>query len=279
MTQARRSVFLAGQAVAYLALAVYAVLCIYPFIWMASAAFKTYDEVLKNLSPIPWAPTLTTLTETWSKLHFFNYFFNSLKVSLLTVVGILFIYSLAAYAFAFIEFRGRDTIFVFFLSMLLVPGITVLLPLVILERRLGLLGTHAGLILPTINGSGPFAVFLLRNYFLQTPRELHDAARVDGANEWQIYWRIYLWLAMPALVTVAIINFLASWNTYLLPSIVLSKEELFTLPLGMQNLLLTNVTHWNEVMAGACISVVPVIIIFLVLQKYYVAGLSGALKG
>src|SRR4051812_44624965 len=169
MIQARKTTAMVGQGIAYLALALYALLCIYPFIWMASAAFKTYDEVLKNPSPIPWNPTLLTLTETWDKLHFFNYFFNSMKVSILTVVGILFIYSLAAYAFACLDFTGRNNIFVFYLAMLFVPGITVLLPLIILERKLGLLGTHAGIIWPTINGTGPFAVFLLRNYFMQMP--------------------------------------------------------------------------------------------------------------
>lgn len=269
----------AMQGISYGPLALYALICIYPFVWMVSGAFKSYDEVLKNPSPIPHKPTLDTLITTWNKLHFFDYFFNTGKVSVLTVVGILLIYSAAAYAFAKVKFPGRDKIFIFFLSMMLVPGITVLLPLVILERKLGILGSHLGLILPTVNGAGPFAIFLLRNYFQQIPHELHEAARIDGCNEFQIYWRIFLPLSTPALVTVGILNFLASWNSYLLPSVSLGKRELFTLPLGMQNLLLTNVIHWNEVMAGAFITIVPVVVVFLALQKYYIAGLSGSVKG
>ena len=262
----------------YLGLCVFALLCLYPFVWMVSASFKTYEEVLKNPSPIPWNPTLETLVTTWNKLKFFDYFRNSVVVSALTVAGVVAIYPLAGYAFARLRFPGKEVLFVALMSMLLIPGITVLLPIVILERNLGILGTHAGLVLPYVNGAGAFSVFLMRSYFQRIPGELHEAARLDGCTEFQIYWRIYLPLAGPALTTIAVLNLLASWNSYLFPSVALTDESRYTLPLGLQNLLLTNVVRWNEVMAGALITVLPVVIVFVLLQRYYVAGLSGAVK-
>lgn len=262
----------------YLGLCAFAILCLYPFIWMVSASFKTYEEVLKNPSPIPWNPTWETLVTTWNKLKFFDYFRNSVVVSGLTVAGVVAIYPLAGYAFARLHFPGKEVVFVALMSMLLIPGITVLLPIVILERNLGILGTHAGLVLPYVNGAGAFSVFLMRSYFQRIPGELHEAARLDGCTEFQIYRRIYLPLAGPALTTIAVLNLLASWNSYLFPSVALTDESRYTLPLGLQNLLLTNVVRWNEVMAGALITVLPVVIVFVLLQRYYVAGLSGAVK-
>jgi multiple sugar transport system permease protein len=274
-TGARTSV---GTAVAYAALILYAAISLYPFAWMLSGAFKNSTEILKGGHLVPRQPTLDTLSTAWSRLHFFDYFLNSLKVTGLTVLGVLVVYSLASYAFAVIEFPGRRFLYWFFVALLFVPGITVLLPLVVLENRLGILGTHLGLILPFVNGTAPLTVLLLTNAFRAVPHELRDTARVDGAGEARIFWRVYLPLSRPTLITIAVLTAVPTWNEYVLTRVSLNNESRYTLPLAVDALASGNVPQYNEIMAGALILVVPVIILFFALQRYFVNGLTGALK-
>ncbi|MEV4624821.1 carbohydrate ABC transporter permease [Micromonospora sp. NPDC049523] len=267
-----------GQLVAYAALALYAVVSLYPFAWMVSGALKDRDEILRGGHLVPRQPTWDTLVETWSRLHFFDYLLNSLRVTGLTVLGVLVVYSLASYAFAVLDFPGRRFLFWFFVALLFVPGITVLLPLVILENKLGILGTHLGLVLPFVNGTAPLTVLLLTNAFRSIPRELHDAARVDGAGEARIFWRVYLPLSRPALITIAVLTAVPTWNEYVLTRVSLNDESRYTLPLALEMLASGNVPRYNEIMAGSLILVVPVIVLFLVAQRYFVNGLTGAVK-
>lgn len=268
----------ASRLVAYLALTVYAAVSLYPFAWMVSAAFKDRLEVLEGGHLVPRRPTVDTLVDTWSRLHFFDYFLNSLKVTGLTVLGVLAVYSLASYAFAMIDFPGRRVVFWFFVALLFVPSITVLLPLTILENRLGILGTHTGLVLPFVNGTAPLGVLLLTNAFRSVPADLHDAATADGAGEWRIFWRVYLPLARPSLVTIAVLTAVPTWNEYVLTRVSLNDESRYTLPLALEALASGTVPSYNEIMAGSVILVVPVVILFLTLQRYFVNGLSGAVK-
>ncbi|MGW4464126.1 carbohydrate ABC transporter permease [Micromonospora sp. NPDC004704] len=267
-----------GHLVAYAALALYAVVSLYPFAWMVSGALKNRDEILRGGHLVPRQPTWDTLVETWSRLHFFDYLLNSLRVTGLTVLGVLVVYSLASYAFAVLDFPGRRFLFWFFVALLFVPGITVLLPLVILENKLGILGTHLGLVLPFVNGTAPLTVLLLTNAFRSIPRELHDAARVDGAGEGRIFWRVYLPLSRPALITIAVLTAVPTWNEYVLTRVSLNDESRYTLPLALEMLASGNVPRYNEIMAGSLILVVPVIVLFLVAQRYFVNGLTGAVK-
>ncbi|RKR92321.1 multiple sugar transport system permease protein [Micromonospora pisi] len=267
-----------GRLVAYAALALYAVVSLYPFAWMVSGALKGRDEILRGGHLVPREPTLDTLVDTWSRLHFFDYLLNSVKVAGLTVLGVLAVYSLASYAFAVLDFPGRRFLFWFFVALLFVPGITVLLPLVILENKLGILGTHLGLVLPFVNGTAPLTVLLLTNAFRSIPRELHDAARVDGAGEARIFWRVYLPLSRPSLITIAVLTAVPTWNEYVLTRVSLNDESRYTLPLALEALASGNVPRYNEIMAGSLILVVPVIVLFLVAQRYFVNGLTGAVK-
>ncbi|MFK3983443.1 carbohydrate ABC transporter permease [Micromonospora sp. NPDC050397] len=267
-----------GQLVAYAALALYAVVSLYPFAWMVSGALKNRDEILRGGHLVPRQPTWDTLVETWSRLQFFDYLLNSLKVTGLTVLGVLVVYSLASYAFAVLDFPGRRFLFWFFVALLFVPGITVLLPLVILENKLGILGTHLGLVLPFVNGTAPLTVLLLTNAFRSIPSELHDAARVDGAGETRIFWRVYLPLSRPSLITVAVLTAVPTWNEYVLTRVSLNDESRYTLPLALEALASGTVPRYNEIMAGSLILVVPVIVLFLVAQRYFVNGLTGAVK-
>ncbi len=277
-----------GRILSYIVIVAYTILSVYPFLWMISASLKESTEVYTNQSLIPNDPNFDTLFETWEKLNFFQHFGNSLFLSLLVVIGIVFLYSLAGYGFAVLPFRGSSFLFGFFVSMLLVPGVTVLVPLYIMLRLqvpiigpdAGYVQTYVGLALPMINGAGPFAIFLFRNYFRTIPFELHDAALVDGFGEFRIYWNIYLPLALPAIATVGIANFLSSWNAFAWPSIVLTNDEWFTLPLKLRELDLQQVVQWDVRMAGSFFTILPVLIVFLLLQRYYIAGLTaGAVKG
>lgn len=258
----------------------YAVVSLYPFLWMVSAAFKTQQEIVMgggNL--IPAEPTLSTLVDTWSRLHFFDYFLNSVKVTGLTTLGVVVVYSAASYAFAVLRFPGRQAFFRLFLVLLFVPGVVTLLPIVLLENQLGILGTHLGLILPFVNGTAPLSILLLTNAFRSVPGELRDAARVDGAGELRIFARVYVPLARPAIITIALLTAIPTWNEYLLSRVSLNDPSTFTLPIALQQLQSSNVVQYNQLMAGALIVVIPVIILFLATQRYFVNGLVGAVKG
>jgi multiple sugar transport system permease protein len=268
-----------ARTVVALLLAGYAVVSLYPFLWMVSAAFKTQQEVIAGGHLIPHDPTLGTLVDTWNRLHFFDYFLNSLKVTVATTVGVVVIYSAASYAFAVLHFPGRSALYRLFVALLFVPGVVTLLPIVLLESRLAILGTHLGLILPFINGTAPLAVLLLTNAFRAVPVELRDSARVDGAGELRIFARVYVPLARPALATVALLTAIPTWNEYLLTRVSLNDPAAYTLPIALQALKSSQVVQYNSLMAGALIVVIPVIILFLAAQRYFVNGLTGAIKG
>ncbi|MEV6925338.1 carbohydrate ABC transporter permease [Dactylosporangium sp. NPDC051485] len=261
-----------------LLLLLYAAISLYPFLWMVSAAFKDQFEVVAGGNLIPHRPTLHTLAETWSELHFFDYFLNSLKVTGLTVLLVLVIYSAAGYAFSVLRFPGRKALYRLFMVLLFVPGVTVLLPVVLLENKLGLLGSHWGLILPFVNGSAPLSILMMTNAFDVIPGELREAARVDGAGELRIFTTIYLPLSRPVLVTIAVLTAIPTWNEYLLTRVSLNDPGTFTLPIALQNLQSGAVAHYNVLMAGALIVVIPVIILFVAAQRYFVNGLMGAVK-
>ncbi|GLX93394.1 carbohydrate ABC transporter permease [Herbidospora sp. NBRC 101105] len=268
-----------AKTAAYAALSIYAVLSLYPFLWMVSGAFKTREEILDGGHLIPREPTFDTIVTTWNQLAFVDYFRNSLIVTGLTVLGVLVVYSLASYAFAVLRFPGAKALYWLFVALLFVPGITVLLPVVILENRLGLLGTHMGLVLPFVNGTAPLTVLLLTAAYRSVPKELREAARADGASEARIFLRVYLPLTRPAHVTIAVLTAVPTWNEYVLSRVSLNDESLYTLPLGLESLISGTVVRYNEVLAASLIMVLPVIALFAFLQRYFVNGLVGAVKG
>ena len=268
----------AARAVVGLLLLLYALVSIYPFLWMTSAAFKNQYEVVRGGHLIPHQPTVHTLVQTWSDLHFFDYFVNSLEVTGLTVVLVLIVYAMAGYAFAVLRFPGRKALYRLFLALLFVPAVTVLLPIVLLENKLGILGTHWGLILPFVNGSAPLSILMLTNAFETVPLELREAALMDGSSEARIFARIYLPLSRPVLVTITLLTAIPTWNEYQLTRVSLNDPQGFTLPIALQNLQSGAVLHYNVLMAGALTVVVPVIVLFLAAQRYFVNGLMGAVK-
>ncbi len=276
-----------GTVISYIVLTFYALLSLYPFLWMISSALKSNQEVLSSHSLIPNEFRFDIILNTWNQLDFFRYFVNSVIITVFVVLGIVLIYAMAGFGFARTKFIGSNVLFMAFLGLLFVPGVTVLVPLVQLLKSLGLIGrdatlpqTYFGLIMPIINGAGPFSIFLFRNYFSSLPSELHDAARVDGATNWGVFFRIFMPLATPVIATVGILNIIGTWNAYMWPSIVLNNPDWFTLPLKLKDLDLQIVVQWNVRMAASLITITPVIIAFLVLQRYYIRGLTaGAVRG
>jgi len=272
-----------GWIFRFAVLSLYALTCLYPFIWMLSTAFKPGAEALNNPSLLPReglsAINWRIFADVWRRIDFPIFFFNSVKVSFLVVVGQLLIYSMAGFAFAKLRFVGREFLFYCFLGLLFVPPFAVVLTLVPLEAKLGILNTHLGVILPIINGGAPFAIFLFRNYFKTIPHEIYENAILDGAGEYRIYATIYFPIAKPALATIAIMNFLGSWNALLWPLVCLRDEKLFTLPLGLMYLNTSMFVQYNVLMAGGIITLIPTIFVFMFLQRYYIAGLTaGAVK-
>jgi multiple sugar transport system permease protein len=269
--------------ISYTILLAYLFVSIYPFLWMISSALKDNIEVMSNTSLIPRQVHWEILVDVWNKLDFWKYFLNSLLISVPIVVGTIIIYSLAGYGFAVTKFWGKDLLYIVFLGLIVVPTIVVLVPLVQELKAFGLIGrdaskfaTYMGLIIPAINGGGPWAIFLFRSYFASVPSDLRDAARIDGCNEWDVYSKIYLPLSVPAMATVGITNFISSWNSYVFPSVIINNPDWYTLPLQLRFLDLQTVTQWNIRMAGAFIMVLPVIVAFILLQRYYIRGLTAA---
>lgn len=251
-----------------------------PFAWMFLSSLKTEPEIF--IFPPRWWPE----TPQWSNyravvesMPFGWFVFNSFKIALLSVIGQLLSCSLAAYAFARMRFPGRETIFMIWLACLMIPVQVYLIPQYVLFRSFGWLDTHYPLFIPSFFG-GAFGTFMLRQFFLTIPGELEDAARIDGSSRFGIYWRIFLPLAKPALATLGVFVFMANWNNLLGPVVYLSSYEKMTLTVGLAFFRGQYTTQWALLMAGAVLSVIPILLIYAAAQQYFVRGvvLSG-LKG
>jgi ABC-type glycerol-3-phosphate transport system permease component len=267
--------------VKHLVLILYAAACLYPFIWMIGTSLKSPAEALGNMSYV-WPKKgfhFETYADVWAKLNFFKYFINSVTVSVVCVVCVVVIYSMMGFALARINFKGRKIIFYCYLALIMVPGLTVQIPLYLNMSAIGLSDTFLGLVAPIINGAGPFAVFLFRNYFLSMSGELYEAAKIDGCSAFRAYSQIYFPLALPVVGTIAVLNFIGSWNSIVWPMIILRSKELYTLQMAVLYLDESSFPQWNVNMAGSVISVIPVIIVFMLLQKSYIRGLTaGSVK-
>jgi len=245
-----------------------------PFVWMVLGSFKTTGE-LRQVPPtwFPEAPTLANYEDLFSRLNFLGYFFNSTVVALAVTVGNIVFCSMLGYALAKLEFPGKRILFVVVLGTLMVPSVVTFMPLFVLTANLGLVNTHAGLILPFLVGA--FGVFLMRQFIAGLPDELLDAARVDGAGEHYIFWRIILPLCGPALATLGILTFLGSWNSFLWPLVVATSDTMYTLPVAIA-LFATGQQETNIalLMAGSVVVIVPVLIVFIALQRYFTQGIA-----
>ena len=253
-----------------------------PFLWMILTSLKTRSEVF-TIPPtiLPSVPQWNNYPDMWNALPFATFFVNSVKLAALNTIGQLISCSMAAYAFAALRFRFREPLFGLLLVTLIIPFQVVLVPNFILYRLLphptstsgNWIGTHEPLWVAAFLG-GAFGTFLLRQFFLTIPRELGDAARVDGANPWQIYRHIYIPLAKPALATLAIFTFMWTWNDLIDPVIYLRDLQTLTLTAGLSLFQGQYVGKWPLLMAGALVSVIPMIILFILAQRHFVRGIT-----
>lgn len=259
---------------------------IVPFLWMISASMKHELDVTKI--PIQWIPDYfypNNYLEVWNvggnakvDYHFGLAYFNSLKIAFFNVVGAVLTSSLAGYAFAKLRFKGRDAVFLLYLSTMMIPSQITIIPKFVIFDRLGMVGTHATLILPgifTITGT-----FLMRQYFMQIPNELRESGKIDGASEFCIWWRIMLPMAKSSMAALGMMVFLWTWNNYLDALVFLPNWRLYTIPLALTSFIEESNTQYNLMMAAAASALIPVFIVFIIGQKQFVKGLTaGAVKG
>ena len=247
---------------------------LFPFYWMVSGSLKTEFEAFQFPPTLyPQEPTLENYQGLTRDLPFGLFYLNTLKIAGLSVLGQLITSSLAGYAFARLEFPGRDKLFLVVLGTMMVPAITTIIPLYILVYQIHWVNTHYPLIVPTMLGSA-YGTFLLRQYMLSLPKELEDAARIDGCNTFQVYYKIALPLMKPALATLGLFTFMGQWNDFFGPLIFLDKIELYTVQLGAN--LAQGQWHTDQprLMAGSVMITLPVLLVFIFLQRYFVRGIN-----
>lgn len=263
-----------------------ALLTLAPFLWMVSASLKMQRDVMTI--PIKWIPSYFYLDNYVKVLHlggsagkdyhFFLSYWNSIKLAVINTMTALLTSSMAGYAFAKIKFRGSGVLFIIYLAQMMVPSQLTLIPRFVLFSQLELVKTHLPLMLPQLISVS--ATFLMRQSFLSVPNDLRESATIDGAGEYRIWGQIMLPIIKPTLAALATVLFLDSWNSYLDPLVFLSNWRLYTLPIALNQFVGEEGTQYNLVMAACCLTVIPVFIVFLSGQKFFVKGLvTGAVKG
>ncbi len=253
-----------------------AILMVAPVAWMISTALKPPGEVLSAQPKwVPDHPTLENFRDLQTRSSEFpivRWFANSLGISLTVTLLTLLVTSMAAFAFSRLQFKGRDTLFLIVVATMMIPSQVTLIPVFLIVQKLGMFNTYAGLIVPGL--ASAFGVFLLRQFFIAIPRELEEAAVMDGASLWTIYWRVILPVAQPALATLAIFTFLGSWNDFVWPLIVTNDVEMRTLPVGLSIFQGRYTSEYGITMAAACVASIPVIAAFLFFQRKITAGIA-----
>jgi len=264
----------------YILLIVITLFMIGPFIWLLSTALKSGSENIFQYPPklIPEDPTLSNFSKVMEVFPFWKYLFNSIVVSVLTVgLNVLFC-SLAAYPLARMNFKGKNIIFILIIATMMIPFQLLMIPVYILSLNLGLQNTYLGMVLP--HATSAFGIFLMRQAFMTVPTTLDESARMDGANSFQIWYRVLMPLVKPAMVTLTIFTFVSAWGDFLWPLIIVNDNNMFTLPLGLNMLSGTFTSDWRLIAAGAVISMIPIVTIFLLLQRFFIGGtMKGAVKG
>lgn len=259
------------KALVYVALILGAVVMLFPFIWMISTSFKTPAEVF-SLDIIPANPTLDNYREVLQDTLFGKWFINSLIVALITTISVAFFDTLVGYIIAKFRFVGKHIIFIFILSSLMVPTEMLVIPWYIMSTELGWVDTYWGIMFPGVISA--FGIFLMKQFMESIPDDLLDAARIDGMNEFSIFFKIAVPQVFPALAALCIFSFLGNWNAYLWPLIVIESPEIRTLPVGLAFFSGENEDYWELIMTGATIAVIPLILVFLFLQRHIIKGIT-----
>lgn len=265
----------------FVTLCLFSLVMVLPFLYMVSTSFKKYTYLFESPPQfIPKEPTLQNYVQAWTAGHFSRYFFNSLFVTSVSTVFTVVFASMAAFAFAKYVFFGKKVLFILLLMGLVVPGIVLIIPQFIIAKHLHLIDSFAGLILFYIGMNFSLDTFLLRGFMEDIPRELDEAMKVDGASAWTRFARLYVPLSRPALATVTLFSFLASWDEFAWAITLINSQDKRTLPIAIALFHGQHATSWGLVFAASLIALVPIIIVFLITQKHFIEGLStGAVKG
>ncbi len=249
-----------------------------PLLWMVSASLMHTGEA--NAFPPPFLPkniTFEHYANLFTRGNLARYLFNSAFLSIAVTFISLIINSMAGYAFAKYKFPGRESIFKLLVASMVIPAQVTMLPLFLMLNKMGFINTYMGVIIPGM--AGIFGIFLIRQFAMSIPDSLIEAARIDGASDFKIYWSIILPLCKPILITLAIFTFMGTWNDFLWPLIVMTDDSMYTLPVALANLSLEHVQDTELMMAGSVMTVLPVLILFASVQKYYISGImAGGLK-
>ncbi len=264
-----------SRALLYTVLVVIGLVFTVPFLWMLSTSLKGNEEIFTV--PPKWIPDSfhpENFMAIFHRMPFMRYLGNSVIVTGLTMLGVVASSSLVAYAFACLRWPGRGVLFALLLGTMMLPMQVTMIPIFVLFKDMGWLNTYKPLVVPAFFGGGAFNIFLLRQFYLGIPREIADAARIDGCSEFRIYWNIMLPLARPALATVAIMTFMFSWNDFLGPLIYLSDKDKGTLALGLSMFVGQYQTEWGLLMAASLLTMLPMILVFFFFQKYIIQGFT-----
>ena len=257
----------------YVLLIIIGIIMVVPFLWMISTSLKEqYDTVKIPPVWIPNPPRWQNYVDLFTQQPMLQFMLNTIKIVFFVVLGQLFFSSLAAYSFARIKFKGRTVMFFFYIATLMVPGQVTMIPTYLMFAKVGLVDNHIVLILPAFFSA--FGVFLLRQFFMSLPKELEEAAEIDGCNPFTTYYRIMLPLIVPAMLTLGVFTLMNTWNDYMGPLIYLTTPEKYTMTLGIAYFKGVYTAQWNLVMAGSVLSVIPILVAYLCAQKYFVEGIA-----
>lgn len=278
-TAVRRPPVTVGQVLVIATAIVIGLVMLAPFVWMLSASLKLNKDVFTF--PIQWIPAeprWQNYVDIWTKIPLALFVWNTAKITIAVTILQLLTSSFAAYAFAKLKFPFRDTLFLGYIATIAMPWQVYMVPQFLLMRELGLHNTHWSLIV--LQAFTAFGVFLMRQFYQSIPDELCEAARIDGMNEYQIWWRIMLPLSKPALSTLTIFTFVTTWNDFLGPLIYLTKTELKTIQIGLRMFISQYSAEYGLIMAASVVALIPVLVVFLALQRFFIEGIaSTGLKG
>ncbi|WP_078432239.1 carbohydrate ABC transporter permease [Metabacillus halosaccharovorans] len=263
-----------NQTIVTIILLLGSVLILSPVWWMFATSVKDMGEIMQyppTFIPNEW--NWSNYIETWKAAPFTRYLFNTFLITIFVVLGNVLSNSFIAYGFAKIRFKGRNFLFAVVLATMMIPGFVTMIPHYVIFSKLGWLNTYLPLIVPAFFGSA-FNIFLIRQFFLTIPNELIEAAKIDGASHFRIWYKIMLPLAKPAIATVAIFSFNGAWNDFLGPLLYVNDESLYTLQIGLQVFKGQLATQWNYLMAGSLLVLLPVIVLFFIFQRYFIEGMN-----
>lgn len=271
----RRTKQALADAFWYVVLAGFALVLALPLIWLISTSLKTGAQTF--IMPPKWIPAPVVwqnYPDAFKAVPFHKYFWNTIQIVLWATLGTLLTASMAGFAFARLRFPGRGILFGFVLSTIMLPGIVTLIPTFIVFRMLGWINTFLPLTVPFWLGGGAFNIFLFRQFFMTIPYELDEAARIDGASNFRIYWNIILPLSKPVLATIAVFSFIHHWNDFFLPLIYLQNANKWTMAIGLQGFKDLYSTSWNLMMAASTAMILPLLLLFFLAQRYFISGIQ-----